>query len=32
MWVLCIALSVAAGIVHLPIRERRAADLAVSPA
>ena len=32
MWVLCIALSVAAGLVHLPIRERRAADLAVSPA
>ena len=32
MWMLCIALSVAAGIVHLPIRERRAAELAVSPA
>ncbi|HWK25508.1 MAG TPA: MFS transporter [Solirubrobacter sp.] len=31
MWVLCIALSVAAAIVHLPIRERAAA-LAPSPA
>ena len=32
MWVLCIVLSVAAGLVHLPIRERRAAELVVSPA
>jgi predicted MFS family arabinose efflux permease len=32
MWVLCIALSVFAGIIHLPIRERPAAALAPSPA
>jgi MFS family permease len=32
MWVLCIALSVFAGIVHLPIRERRAPVLVPSPA
>jgi len=32
MWVLCIALSVFAGIIHLPIRERPAATLAPSPA
>jgi predicted MFS family arabinose efflux permease len=28
MWVLCIALSVAAALVHLPIRERSAAPVA----
>jgi MFS family permease len=32
MWVLCIALGVAAAIVHLPIRERRAPRVATSPA
>ena len=32
MWVLCIALSVFAAIVHLPIRERRATALAPSAA
>jgi predicted MFS family arabinose efflux permease len=32
MWVLCIALGVAAAIVHLPIRERRAPRVAPSPA
>jgi MFS family permease len=32
MWVLCIALGIAAAIVHLPIRERSAVRVAVSPA
>ena len=32
MWILCIALSVAAALVHLPIRERSAAGLAPSAA
>ena len=32
MWVLCIALSVFAAAVHLPILERRAPRLAASPA
>jgi MFS family permease len=32
MWVLCIALSLAAAVVHLPIRERRAPVPAASPA
>jgi MFS family permease len=32
MWVICIALSIAAALVHLPIRERSAASVAPSPA
>jgi predicted MFS family arabinose efflux permease len=32
MWVMCIALGVAAALVHLPIRERRAPRMATSPA
>jgi predicted MFS family arabinose efflux permease len=32
MWFLCIALSVAAALVHLPIRERSAVGVAPSPA
>jgi MFS family permease len=32
MWVMCIALGVAAALVHLPIRERRAPRVATSPA
>jgi hypothetical protein len=32
MWLLCIALSVFAGIVHLPIREQRATVLVPSAA
>jgi predicted MFS family arabinose efflux permease len=32
MWVLCIALSVGAALVHLPIRERSAVSVAPSPA
>jgi predicted MFS family arabinose efflux permease len=32
MWLLCIALSIFAAIVHLPIRERRAVVVAPSPA